>query len=200
MTAWLQEHGFTYKRPKKVPGKLDSQKQEAFIKEYEALKANLKPDEEIYFVDAVHPEHQSQAVCGWIKKGVQKTLQTTGKQLRLHLAGAICLTGMKVVSREYESIDADAMIDFYKNLGNTSSASTIYVILDIPKEPEKSVFRLERKLPRIDDRRLRKLVRINAIRTKLRSSIIGALAKPKSRFFRWFGYRANCKTHFGGQI
>ena len=56
----------------------------------------------------------------------------------------------------------------------------------IPKEPEKSVFRLPRKLPRIDDR---KLVRINAIRTNLRSSIIGALAKPKSRFFRFFGYR-----------
>ena len=61
----------------------------------------------------------------------------------------------------------------------------------IPKEPEKSVFRLERKLPRIDDRRLRKLVRINAIRTNLRSSIIGALAKPKSRFFRFFGYKRN---------
>jgi carboxypeptidase C (cathepsin A) len=59
----------------------------------------------------------------------------------------------------------------------------------IPKEPEKSVFRLERKLPRIDDSRLRKLVRINAIRTNLRSSIIGALAKPKSRFFRFFGYK-----------
>ncbi|WP_281069555.1 hypothetical protein [Candidatus Rhabdochlamydia oedothoracis] len=39
-----------------------------------ALKETLNPDEEIYFIDAVHPEHQSQAVCGWIKKGVQKTL------------------------------------------------------------------------------------------------------------------------------
>ena len=58
----------------------------------------------------------------------------------------------------------------------------------IPKPSEKSVFRLERKLPRIDDRRIRKSVRINAIRTDLRSSMIGALAKPKSRFFRWFGY------------
>ena len=59
---------------------------------------------------------------------------------------------------------------------------------DIPTEPEKSVFRLERKLPRIDDRRLGKLVRINAIRTNLRLSIIGALSKPKSRFFRFCGY------------
>ncbi len=86
MTAWLQEHGFVYKRPKKVRGKLDRQKQEAYITEYETLKANVQRNEEIYFVDAVHREHQSQAVCGWIKKGVQKTLQSTGKQLRLHLA------------------------------------------------------------------------------------------------------------------
>lgn len=130
MTAWLQEHKFVYKRPKKVPGKLDPQKQAAFIAEYAALKANLKPDEEIYFVDAVHPEHQSQAVCGWMKKGAEKTLQTTGKQLRLHLAGAVCLAGMKFFTQEYETVDADAMLDFFKNLELTSSASTIYVILD----------------------------------------------------------------------
>lgn len=130
MTAWLQEHDFTYKRPKKVPGKLDPEKQEAFIQEYERLKANLNPGEEIYFADAVHPEHQSQAVCGWIKKGVQKTLQSTGKQLRLHLAGAVCLTEMKFVTREYETVDAEAMIDFFKNLEDSSKASTIYVILD----------------------------------------------------------------------
>jgi len=130
MTAWLQDHGFVYKRPKKVPGKLDPQKQAVFITEYATLKANLKPDEEIYFVDAVHPEHQSQAVCGWIKKGVEKTLQTTGKQLRLHLAGAVCLAGMKFFTQEYETVDADAMLDFFKNLERTSSASTIYVILD----------------------------------------------------------------------
>jgi cyclopropane-fatty-acyl-phospholipid synthase len=61
-------------------------------------------------------------------------------------------------------------------------------IIGIPKLLEKSAFRLERKLPRIDDSRLRKLVRINPIRTNLRSSIIGALAKPKNRFFQLFGY------------
>lgn len=130
MTAWLQMHGFVYKRPKKVPGKIDPEKQAAFIEEYEVLKANLKADEEIYFVDAVHPEHQSQAVCGWIKRGVQKTLQSTGKQLRLHLAGAVCLREMKFFTKEYETVDADAMLNFFKNLELGSDASTIYVILD----------------------------------------------------------------------
>lgn len=133
MTAWLQGHGFVFKRPKKVPGKLDPQRQEAFIKEYEELKASVKPEEKIYFIDAVHPEHQSQAVCGWIKKGVQKTIQTTGKQLRLHLAGAICLHDMKVFTREYKSVDADAMIDFFKNLETFSEAKKIHVILDNAK-------------------------------------------------------------------
>ena len=76
MTDWLQQHAFTFKRPKKVPGKLDPLLQEAFIQKYNELKALLKKDEEIYFLDAVHPEHQSQAVSGWIKKGLQKTLQT----------------------------------------------------------------------------------------------------------------------------
>ena len=64
MTTWIKEHGFTYKRPQKIPGKLSPEAQAQFIKEYENLKKTLRPDEEIYFMDAVHPEHQSQAVCG----------------------------------------------------------------------------------------------------------------------------------------
>jgi transposase len=130
MTKWLKEQGFVYKCPKLVPGKLDPEKQKAFIEAYEELKKNLKPEEAIYFGDGVHPAHQSQAVCGWIKKGVQKTLQTSGKQSRLHFAGALCLTNMKILTEEYETIDADAMIDFLKKLEGQSKASTIHFILD----------------------------------------------------------------------
>jgi len=130
MTAWLIEHGFAYKKPQKVPGKVNPEAQQKFIQEYQKLKATIQPGEELYFVDAVHPEHQSQAVCGWIKKGECKTLQTSGKQLRLHFAGALALEGMKIVVNEYETVDADAMLDFFKNLENQSTAPTIHVILD----------------------------------------------------------------------
>ena len=133
MTDWLRGHGFVFKRPRKVPGKLDPRQQEEFIRKYRDLKDSLKLDEEIYFVDAVHPEHQSQAVCGWIKKGVQKTLQTTGKQLRLHIAGAVCLPGMKIFTREYKTVDADAMIEFFKGLEAFSKATKIHVIMDNAK-------------------------------------------------------------------
>lgn len=130
MTKWLVEHGFTFKKPEKVPGKLDPAKQEQFIEEYGHLKDSLGPHDELYFLDAVHPEYQSQAVCGWIRKGECKTLQTTGKQKRLHFIGALSLKDMNVVVREYETIDADAMIRFVKDLETGKSQGQIHVILD----------------------------------------------------------------------
>lgn len=130
MTAWLKEHNFIYKQPIKVPGKLDPNKQEAFIEKYEELKSNLAEDEEIYFLDAVHPEFQSQSVFGWIKKGEIKTLATTSKQYRLHFIGAILLKNMKVIAQEYSTVNGENMISFLDNLQRLSKASKIHVICD----------------------------------------------------------------------
>jgi transposase len=130
MTAWLKDRGFTFKRPEKVPGKIDPVRQAVFIEEYKKLKSSLNPEDRLYFIDAVHPEYQSQAVCGWIKKGERKTLQTTGKQKRLHFVGALTLNGMDTMIREYETIDADAMIHFFKELEEESKAVNIHIILD----------------------------------------------------------------------
>lgn len=133
ITFWLKKHGFVYKRPQKVPGKLNPENQEKFIQEYEKLKASLLSGEELYFVDAVHPEYQSQAVHGWIKKGEDKTLQTTGKQLRLHFAGALCLNGMKLIVNEYETVNAEAIIDLFREVERKSTARMIHIILDNAK-------------------------------------------------------------------
>lgn len=130
MTEWLTKHGFTFKKPEKIPGKLDPAKQEQFIEEYKRLKGSLGPYDNLYFVDAVHPEYQSQAVCGWIKKGECKTLQTTGKQKRLHFVGALNLKEMQVMVREYKTIDGDSMIHFLKDLESMGSKGEIHIILD----------------------------------------------------------------------
>jgi transposase len=130
MNFWLQENGFVYKEPLKVPGKLDPEKQMEFIEKYEDLKANLPKDEEIYFLDAVHPEFQSQAVCGWIKKGEIKTIPTTNKQFRLHFVGAIALKNMEIIAHEYKTVNAESMIEFLKNLEKNSNASKIHIICD----------------------------------------------------------------------
>jgi transposase len=130
MTAWLQDHGFTFKKPERIPGKLDPKRQAEFIEGYYRLKSSLGFSDELYFLDAVHPEYQSQAVSGWIKKGACKTLQTTGKQSRLHFVGALALNTMEVVVREYKTIDADAMIHFFQDLEKGQANGRIHVILD----------------------------------------------------------------------
>jgi len=130
MTFWLQAQGFVYKEPIKVPGKLDPEKQEAFIQAYEALKASLKPNEELFFMDAVHPEFQSKAVCGWIKSGEIKTLPTTSAQYRMHFIGALSLEGMKVFAQECDTVDADSMVAFFNALEASSEATTIHIICD----------------------------------------------------------------------
>jgi transposase len=133
MRDWLQRQGFRYKRPEKVPGRLNPEKQRLFVEEYKSLKNDLSDGEEIYFFDATHPEYQSQSVCGWIKKGEKKTLQTTAKQVRLHIAGAIELNSLKLCSEEYSTIDSKAVIDFFKKLESSSKAGVIHVILDNAK-------------------------------------------------------------------
>jgi transposase len=130
MLSWLKEHNFIYKQPIKIPGKLDPEKQELFIKAYEALKAALPEDEEIHFMDAVHPEFQSKAVCGWIKKGEIKTLPTTSQQYRMHFVGCIDLKKMEVFAREYDTVDADSVINFFTDLEANSKAKKIHIICD----------------------------------------------------------------------
>jgi transposase len=130
MTSWLKKCKFVFKSPANVPGKLDLEKQAQFIKKYEELKASCQKGEEIYFLDAVHPAYQSQAVCGWIQKGVQKTIKTTNKQTRLHIVGALRLKDMQIRAKEYSTVKGEQIIDFLKDLENQSLASKIYVILD----------------------------------------------------------------------
>ena len=130
MTEWLIKHGFVFKKPEKVPGKLDPEQQKRFIAEYEGIKRALRPEDSLYFLDEVHPDYQSQAAYGWIKKGQCKTLQTTGKQKRLHFVGALNLKDMQVVVREYETIDGDAIVRFFQDLESAKGCGEIHVILD----------------------------------------------------------------------
>jgi transposase len=81
VTNLLHKLEYTYKKPKHVPGKLNPQAQEAFIKQYTDLKENKNTDDRIWFIDAFHTLHNSQPVYGWMKKGLDYTIESnTGRQ------------------------------------------------------------------------------------------------------------------------
>lgn len=59
VTKLLRRLGFAYKKPKIVPGKADRGKQEEFLRTCNNLKTNLGPNDQIYFLDSIHPEHNT---------------------------------------------------------------------------------------------------------------------------------------------
>ena len=66
--------GFSYKKPKHIPGKANQKAQEEFIEMYSELKENKSKHGRSWFLDAVHPLHNSQPAYGWMKKGFDYTI------------------------------------------------------------------------------------------------------------------------------
>lgn len=127
----LHRLGFTYKKPKLVPGKLDFDKQEQFRLDYNLLKVNLREKEALYFMDAAHPQYQTRARCGWIRKNTVKTLPTFSGWKRKHIIGAINLEDLNVITTDNAKVNGDSIIEFLNKLeeGNKDKEK-IYLICD----------------------------------------------------------------------
>jgi transposase len=91
LNKWLHQNGFSYKQPKGVPHKFDEQKQAVFIEEYKTLRDSVSDDEPILFMDAVHPSQATKVSSGWIRKGVDKPIETTGSRTRMNVVDAVRL-------------------------------------------------------------------------------------------------------------
>lgn len=131
MTKWLLKNNFCHKKPHGVPAKADEQKQEVFIETYEALKAASTKAEPIYFGDSVHPQHQTQAVYGWIKKGVRKAVKMTACQKRVNIIGAINIATHQVVHQQVDWVNFESLKAFSTQLcAANPRAKVIHLIID----------------------------------------------------------------------
>lgn len=132
MRSWLQRHNFSYKKPAVVPGKADKQQQEDWLAEYERLRQEIPDDETICFTDGVHPTHNVQPACGWIKKGVRKEIPTNTGRKRLNLSGAIDMITHKIVIHEDKTLNAEATIRFFQKIESAYPGKTkIHVFCDM---------------------------------------------------------------------
>ncbi|BCL71452.1 hypothetical protein TUMSATVNIG1_34180 [Vibrio nigripulchritudo] len=117
INKWLHHNGLSYKQPKDIPHQFDQGKQQAFIEDYEALKASCGKDESIVFIDAVHPTLSTKVSHGWIQAGRDKVLKTTGNCSRLNLVGALNLSDIgATIVNDYESINSENIVRFFCNL------------------------------------------------------------------------------------
>nr|CAL25541.1 transposase and inactivated derivatives [Vibrio vulnificus] len=115
MNKWLHHHGFSYKKPKGVPHKFDPEMQQAFIEHYnETLRNSEDP---VLFMDAVHPTQSTKLSYGWIRKGQDKVIETTGSRTRLNIIGALPLQNIgATVTETYDTINSESIVRFFWKL------------------------------------------------------------------------------------
>lgn len=114
MTCLLKRLGFVYKKPVLIPEEPDPEVQEAFIDYYNQIVRSMGRKDKIYFLDGVHPQHNTVAACGWIKKGQEKQLQSkTGRQ-RVNLNGALDPQNLEVIVREDDTLNSESTIKLFK--------------------------------------------------------------------------------------
>lgn len=130
MTHLLHRLGFSFKKLKFIPGKLDTEKQEVFKKEYEALKTAKKPEDRIYFLDGCHPQHNSIASYGWIYTKDIKTVKTNTARKRINLNGALSIEDMEITVLSEPTINALAMINLLRAIEIKQPIGEIFLILD----------------------------------------------------------------------
>ncbi|BBM66908.1 hypothetical protein VA249_35540 [Vibrio alfacsensis] len=131
MNKWLHHHGFSYKKPKGVPQKLKPEEQQAFIEYYnEVLKSHNAP---VLFMYAVHPTQSTKLSYGWIRKGQDKLIETTGSRTRVNLIGALPLIDISAtITDTYETIDSESIVRFFWKLKKEHYPleQTVHIVLD----------------------------------------------------------------------
>lgn len=131
MRDLLHRLGYEYKKPKLVPGNPDFQAQEIFAKQYEDFMQTKPSDTEVLFMDAVHPEHNTLAAYGWIKRGCKQEIKTNSGRQRLNLHGAINAETFDVTLIESKTVNADSTINLLQAVEQHYPLSKqIMIILD----------------------------------------------------------------------
>ena len=127
MTSLLHQLGFSYKKPKGVPGKAKREEQEVFIEEYNKVKEKGL----LYFADSTHPMLNPVLSSGWIRKGKEFDVKTNSGRERVNINGAIELNTLSVVSRSCDRVNGKSMRGLLRAIrAKHPRERDMYIVLD----------------------------------------------------------------------
>jgi transposase len=129
----LDKLGFSFKKTTLIPSKTPSiEVQEAFIKRIMQLINHLTTGQYLYFIDAVHPQHNTRSKKLWILKGKQHCIASNSGRERVNINAAIDSLTLQVVHTHNEAtINAQSTERLYNKLiAKHPDATKIYIIAD----------------------------------------------------------------------
>ena len=135
MNHLLHRLGYVYKKPKLVPGNPNIEAQDDFLSHFINFISKKPKNEKIFFVDAVHAVHNVQSTYGWIKKGIEKVIQSNTGRSRLNIHGAMDAETYEVITVSGEAnVNDDSTIELLQYLLLLyPTIKKIHVILDNAK-------------------------------------------------------------------
>ena len=129
LLKWL---GFSYKKNRLVPSQADPEAQRQFVQWFEKTRAELGPEDRLYFSDGVHLKHNAEAGYAWSLIGEPHLIPTNSGRQRYNILGAYCTqTHEHLFILTEDNINQETMIELLwrlraKHPGN----GEIYVVLD----------------------------------------------------------------------
>ena len=127
MTSLLHQLGFSYKKPKGVPGKAKRKEQEAFLEEYKEVRDKGL----MYFADSTHPMLNPVLSSGWIRKRGEFDVKTNSGRERVNINGAIEINTLRVVSRSCKKVNGQSMSDLLKAVRRRHpKEKNLYMVMD----------------------------------------------------------------------
>ena len=134
MSTLLNKIGFVYKKPDLVPGKADEDLQDLFLEQFAKFLKTKSDNDAVFFMDAVHPVHNTEAAYGWFRKGEKRKIKSNTGRSRYNIHGAMNAETFEVTAIFSEdNVNATTTIDLLKALEMTYPADKIYVLLDNAK-------------------------------------------------------------------
>ena len=85
----------------------------------------------MYFIDGVHPQHNSLPSYGWLPKGEETKLKSNAGRQRTNISGALDAETHEVIVQEDVRLNAETTIEFFRLIEKKNPGATkIYLILD----------------------------------------------------------------------
>ena len=134
MRQLLHRLKFVYKKAKTIPGKANAELQKAYLEMLaDVLKAKGEHDAH-YYLDGVHPQHNTQLAYGWIKKGQDKVVKSNSGRQRININGALNADTLEVVIRTDDTINTQSTLKLFEALElKHPKAESIFITLDNAK-------------------------------------------------------------------
>lgn len=132
----LHDLGFSYKKVVTIPQKANTitltEKQLEFENKYKKLKKELKDDENMLFLDGVHPTHNTKSGFAWIEKGKEKLIETNSGRDRVNLNGAYNINSGEVIVTPSQTVNTDSTLKLFDTIveNYSDTEGNIYLFSD----------------------------------------------------------------------